>query len=308
MSAQVTALHELVPSPEGPSVALRDRVLGLAEHEGHTLIEAPDLCMYRFSRPTTFTKAATFGVTLGLVVQGSKRVRVGGSEIAIDPTRVLVITRETEHQSAAAIAAPDRPYLGLSLCFGPERVARALLSLAEAGGPATEEIVPAFVMPFEASLGDALQRLLQTLDDPLDRKLIAPLVIDEILFRLLRSPAAAAVRSGVGSAPDADRILASMQFIRTNHARDLTVRAIARHVAMSPSHFAHRFSAVVRISPMRYLRSVRLDRARALLLEQGARAGDVAAQVGFESPAHFAREFKRKFGAPPSHYLRANGR
>ena len=32
MSAQVTALHELVPSPEGPSVALRDRVLGLAVH------------------------------------------------------------------------------------------------------------------------------------------------------------------------------------------------------------------------------------------------------------------------------------
>jgi AraC-like DNA-binding protein len=27
--------------------------------------------------------------------------------------------------------------------------------------------------------------------------------------------------------------------------------------------------------------------------------------VGFESQAHFTREFKRRFGVPPSHYLRA---
>ena len=56
---------------------------------------------------------------------------------------------------------------------------------------------------------------------------------------------------------------------------------------------------------MRYLRDVRLERARELLLENGARSGDVGMQVGFESPAHFTREFKRRYGAPPSHYLRA---
>ena len=48
----------------------------------------------------------------------------------------------------------------------------------------------------------------------------------------------------------------------------------SRHVAMSPSHFAHRFRAVARLSPMRYLREVRLERARELLLQHGARAGE----------------------------------
>jgi AraC-like DNA-binding protein len=74
---------------------------------------------------------------------------------------------------------------------------------------------------------------------------------------------------------------------------------------MSPSHFAHRFSAVARISPMRYLREARLEQARVLLTASGARAGEVALEVGFESPAHFAREFKRRFGVSPSHYGRA---
>ena len=55
--------------------------------------------------------------------------------------------------------------------------------------------------------------------------------------------------------------------------------------------------------PMRYLREVRLERARSLLLEGRARAGEVAQSVGFESALHFTRELKRRFGVPPSHYL-----
>ena len=74
---------------------------------------------------------------------------------------------------------------------------------------------------------------------------------------------------------------------------------------MSPSHFAHRFRAVARVTPMRYVRDARLDHARSLLLATGARTSDVAARAGFESAAHFSREFKRRFGTPPSFYIRS---
>jgi len=93
-----------------------------------------------------------------------------------------------------------------------------------------------------------------------------------------------------------------MRLIRTQAFRPLSVEGIARQVAMSPSHFAHRFRAVVRMSPMRFVKEVRLDAARTLLLSQGARASEVALRVGYESPAHFARDFKRRFGASPVRY------
>jgi AraC-like DNA-binding protein len=73
---------------------------------------------------------------------------------------------------------------------------------------------------------------------------------------------------------------------------------------MSESHFAHRFSEVARVSPMRYLRQLRLDHARALMLGEGARPSEAAARAGFESPSHFNREFKRLYGAPPADYVR----
>lgn len=291
------------PRPRETAVDVLARVRELADSlapaEGHVAPLFPNLCLYRFSAPTTYRKAATFGVTLGVALEGEKRVIMGERELTVTPSQLLVVTRESEHLSAAMTA----PYLGLSLCFGPERVAKALVALAEAGGDAAPEPVPAFQIPPDAGIAGALERLLSYLRDPLDQKLLAPLAIDEILFRLLRSDAAAAVRAGVGSASSAAPILEVMQYIRSHHAQKLTVERLAKRAAMSPSHFAHRFRAVARVSPMRYLRDARLDRARQLLLENGGRVSEVALVVGFESPAHFTREFKRRFGVAPSRSL-----
>ena len=300
MLSSVTALRPPAPQLDPTLARAKEVALSVATAEGHTPLLFPQMCAYRYSRPRTFVKAPTFGVTLSIALQGAQRLRLGDHELSVEASELVVVTRELELQSAVLRASPEHPSLGLNLCFEPERVARALLALAEAGGPATEETVPAFVMPCDAKIADAVERLLATLDDPLDRKLLAPLIIDEILLRLLRSDAAVAVRNAVGRAADANRILDVMQFMQKRHAEKLSVEQLARRAAMSPSHFAHRFSAVARISPMRYLREVRLDRAQAQLLDQANRVGEVALEVGFESPAHFTREYKRRFGVAPS--------
>jgi AraC-like DNA-binding protein len=289
--------------PEG-IVALRRQVLARTRDDGYTAAEVPELCFFRFSSPATLTKVATFGVTLGVVLQGSKQLRIAGHELRVAPPNFLVVTRESENETTLLPAGPDRPYLSLFLCFDPEHVARALVALAEAVGPTTREVVPAFLLPYDPQLADTLHRLLVSLDDPIERQLLAPLMAQEILLRLLRTDAAGAVRAGVGHAADAAKILEAMQFMRAHAADRLTVPVIARRVAMSPSHFAHRFRAVARVSPMRYLRDVRLEQARTRLLAGNAQIGDVAQALGYESQAHFAREFKRRYGAPPTQYMR----
>lgn len=307
MASSVTTLRR--PSQDGPDdchallARVRERVGRMALQEGAVATPCRGICVYRFDHPTTFRKAAAFGVTLGVVLSGDKRVRFGDQDLHVGPARMLVVTRETAHESAVLHASPTEPYLGVSLCFAPERVAHALLALSEAGGAGHgDDRLPAFVMDQDARVLDAIDRLLLTLDDPLEYKLVAPLIVDEILFRLLRSEAAAAVRAGVGQAADSQRILESMRFIREHHTQKLSVTQLARQVAMSPSHYAHRFSAIARMSPMRYAREVRLQQARTLLLDRSTRANEVAMQVGFESAAHFTREFKRRFGTPPSLY------
>ena len=292
------------PKPTHLLARARDQASALAPEEGQRALLFPDVCIHRFSSPSTFCKAATFGVTLGAVLEGENQVRVGEHALTIDPCHLLVVTRESDIDIAVTRATPETPYLGLHVCFGPDRVARALVKLAEAGGVATSEEAPAaFALPPDPRIVNALERLVTALADPIEAKLLAPITIDELLFLLLRTDAAATIRAGVGKPADAARMLQVMQFIRERHAEKLSVERLAKQAGMSASHFAHRFRAVARVSPMRYLREVRLDRARSLLAEGGARVSEAALEVGFESPAHFTREFKRRFGVAPSRSL-----
>jgi AraC-like DNA-binding protein len=304
----MAAITHFVPHVVGsPLERVRDLVLrGRVPTDGRRVIHAPEIAICRYSEPTAFRKAATFGVTMAVVLQGQKKLRIGKhDEILVDPERILVITRESAHISISIAAAERRPFVGMSISFPPERVARALLELADAGAPTAAETVPAFVMPPDDGIADALERLVRTLENPIERKVIAPLIVNEILYRLLYSDSAAAIRGAVAGAPDALRILTSMRFIEEHLADKLKVSQLAKLAGMSASHYAHRFSSIVRISPMRFLREARLERARTLLMESGTRANEAAALVGFESAAHFTREFKRRFGVTPSHYLRA---
>ena len=78
---------------------------------------------------------------------------------------------------------------------------------------------------------------------------------------------------------------------------------MADEVGMSVSAFHHRFKAATASSPVQYLKSVRLHKARDLIVNDGAGAAQAALSVGYESASQFSREFKRFFGQPPRQYV-----
>ncbi len=68
---------------------------------------------------------------------------------------------------------------------------------------------------------------------------------------------------------------------------------------MSVSAFHHNFKSVTSTSPLQYLKSYRLHKARMLILHDGLKASTAAVRVGYESASQFSREFKRYFGVTP---------
>jgi AraC-like DNA-binding protein len=292
----VSALQELLTALEARAVS-----------EGVSEAPYPGVHFYRASAPVRFRKVAVFGPRLVVAAQGRKIASFPSGELVYDANHYLVLTGGTQMEGRVVDASPEKPYLALCIALAPEAVARTLLALSDAaplGAPAAAAApgVPAFISPLDGPVASGVVRLLHALEDPLERRVVAPLVLDELVFRLLRSDAAAFVRGAVREG-DAS-IQEAMRYMRENATRSLSVEQVARHVGMSGSHFAHRFSAVARVSPMRFVKQLRLDAARELMLGQSVRAGDAAVRVGYESSAHFTRDFKQAFGAAPAEYVR----
>ncbi len=97
------------PSPSTEHATLRDLVRDRLASDGQHDTPLPNLRFYRFSEPTTFSKAPAFGVTLGVVLSGTKDIRVEGTTLRADPSRLLVITKETEYERATVGATREEP-------------------------------------------------------------------------------------------------------------------------------------------------------------------------------------------------------
>lgn len=90
---------------------------------------------------------------------------------------------------------------------------------------------------------------------------------------------------------------------QANQRRDfnqpLYVEEIARGIGMSVSGFHHHFKTVTAMSPLQFQKQFRLQEARRLMLGEELDVAAAGYRVGYDDIAHFSRECKRFFGAPP---------
>ncbi|MEX2475965.1 cupin domain-containing protein [Marinobacter sp.] len=90
-------------------------------------------------------------------------------------------------------------------------------------------------------------------------------------------------------------------------AEDWTTERLAREVGLSRSAFADRFSRLIKVPPMAYLASVRLEKASVKLRESAVPIPRIASAIGYESEAAFSRAFRRVYGVPPGTWRKQAG-
>ena len=98
------------------------------------------------------------------------------------------------------------------------------------------------------------------------------------------------------------KIGSALALIHNQPSENWTVEKLASAVAMSRSRFADRFSSLLGTGPMSYLTDWRLQKALSLLEQPGYNMQQIAAKIGYRSPAAFTRAFSGKFGISPSEH------
>jgi AraC-like DNA-binding protein len=96
----------------------------------------------------------------------------------------------------------------------------------------------------------------------------------------------------------------AMELAERRSAEPLSVADAAREVYLSPSRFAHVFSAEAGMPFHQYLAAMRVEKAKGLLAHSSLNIGEVAARCGFCNQNYFAAIFRERTGMPPGEYRR----
>ena len=128
---------------------------------------------------------------------------------------------------------------------------------------------------------------------------------DALLIRALRHYSDTVERPGWLAGLRDPYVAAALAALHADPARPWTVASIANTAGLSRAAFAARFTHSVGEPVMRYLQSIRMQRAKTLLQNQQATVAAVATQVGYQSDVAFAAAFKREVGSSPGTYRRA---
>jgi AraC-like DNA-binding protein len=275
-------------------------ITAYAPHDGTFEMRVPGLHVSRFSRTNGECVHALRLPSLCIIAQGAKSVIVGEEVYEYDATRMIVFSVALPVAAQVIQASAAKPYLSIKLDLEPRKIAELVLKVFPHGLPPVQERRAVYVAPLDSSVLNAAARLLECLPQPGDVELVAPLVVDEILIRLLRSPIGIRVAQMGFAESSVDRVAKAISWLRANFSQPIKVEELAELVHMSLSSFHEHFKSVTSMSPLHYQKVLRLQEARRLMLSAMMDASTASQRVGYLSASQFSREYSRFFGSAPT--------
>ncbi|WP_265594990.1 AraC family transcriptional regulator [Haloferula sp. BvORR071] len=295
-SKRAMPFHEPIESPR--DTRLVDLLGQLAQGEGYSLSRLPGVKFMRSSFPMMRTKVS-YDPSIVIVAQGRKRGYIGEQIYTYDANHYLVLSVPLPFE-CETLASPDGPLLGISIGVTPGVITEIMMEMEKA--PPIPMGKPQAIRsnPLDDRLYDAVVRLVDTLGHADEAKILGPQIVREILYRVLCHEEAGTLRALAAPHTHFGQISRALHRMHAEYATPMDMATLAAEAGMSVSTFHAHFKAVTSSPPLQYLKSIRLHRARLLMVNQGETASSASRLVGYESASQFNREFKRFFGDTPA--------
>jgi AraC family transcriptional regulator len=153
----------------------------------------------------------------------------------------------------------------------------------------------------------ALSALMERVHEELLRRHASPIFLQgiahAIAIHLARNYAETTRESPSGSPSlPGYKLRQITDWMAQNIAEEFNLDRLAARAGLSKFYFNRLFKSAIGVSPSRYHIALRTDQAKRLLRETKKSVVDVALDVGYTNPSHFAQLFRRETGLSPSDY------
>ncbi|PHN62054.1 AraC family transcriptional regulator [Pseudomonas viridiflava] len=270
-----------------------------ARTDGLHTTPVPGVSLVRSGAPTV-PMPVVYEPTLCLIVQGRKQVAAGTLSYVYDASTYLVASVDMPVMGSVIEASEALPYLCLVLDLDMTILSELALRHPAISEPSDLPTAGIELNATTPELLDAAARLAGLLDAPHDIDALAPLIIREMLYRLLSESGNGIVRQLARADSRLRQIAKAIAWMREHYRQGCRIDDIAELAGMSRSTFHAHFKAVTSMSPLEFRSQLRLQEARRLMVAEAVDAAGAGYQVGYESPSQFSRDYVRLFGLPPA--------
>jgi AraC-like DNA-binding protein len=256
----------------------------------------PGVHLMRFGW-TSLPLVSTQSPCMAMVLQGAKSIEFGGVNLQYGAERYILASIDVPVTSRIVNASEKHPLLAVAVQIDFAEL-REVIQRCDA----LPQLSPQpGIEVFEANLElvDAVVRLLRLLDTPAHERPLAPLIRQEILYRLLSGPSGSRLLEICRNGSPSSRISEATVWIQKHFAEGFMIEELAHHVGMSPSSFHQHFKAVTGLTPIQYQKRIRLYEARRSLILDSIDIGEASLRVGYQSHSQFSKDYRQYFGRLP---------
>lgn len=267
--------------------------------EGLNETDLPGVSLFRASS-TEMPVPDVYEPSLCFIAQGYKQVMLDKEIYRYGPSQYLIVSVDLSIVSQIMKVSKDNPYLLLIIDIDLQQLAELLLHTGHSIPFRDKTYRGLFVGRVDEEIGDCVLRLTRLLGGtPEDIAVLAAQTMREIYYRLLSSDYGEPLAQIALKGSHMQRIASAIRKIKTDYQQHISVDELAQLAGMSVSSFHAHFKSVTAMSPLQFQKSIRLIKARNLMVADEMDATSTAYHVGYESPSQFNREYARMFGNPP---------
>lgn len=249
---------------------------------------------------------AVYEPTVVAIVSGVKEAILDGNRHIYDSSRYMLCPMTMPVEAGTPQASPENPLLGAVISLDPRVMRELSLEMETAAGalgkPDGAALQGLALARWDTGFTQALLRLLELLESPMDAAVLGPGRLRELYYAVLKGEAGDAAKRAFAVG---NEIARTIDYLSTRLNEPVRIDDMAAQVGMSRAVFHRRFKEATTMSPIQFVKSMRLNSA-AMQIAGGKTVNEAAMDVGYLSSSQFSREFKRMYGQSPRQWRHSN--
>lgn len=265
----------------------------------------PGVQLFKVTEPIQCAPAV-YEPSITAIVRGGKEAIWGGEKHIYDNSKYICCAMSMPIETGTPETTPQNPLLGVYISLDSRLMTELALEIERTrsgsrilkGATSPHGVTTA---PWDEEFTTALYRLLLLEEQSMDLAILGKSRLRELYYAILQGAAGNTFRRAFGVG---NEIARSIEFLSAHLTDPITIDDLADHIGMSRAVFHRKFKQATNMSPIQFVKSMRLNHA-AINIAEGVNVNVAAMDVGYISSSQFSREFKRMYGLSPKQWAKS---